>query len=76
MTMMQTFRDGPRTRPGAVKSILWNIWDLLLSILGVAMMVMAIVSYAHGDFQRATFQAVIVLWLILPTKYGNREILK
>jgi hypothetical protein len=64
MSMMQTFRDGPIYRSG-----LWrDICKVFQKICALALMILTMVNYAEHDIQRATLDAVLVLWLTQPDR--------
>lgn len=65
MSIFQTFRDGPRYAQDARRRFWRAVWDLLNSILALALMGATAISYLQGEYQRATFDAVLVLWCLV-----------
>lgn len=58
MSIMQDFRDGYSVR------FKWaSIRKILKATLACVLIVETIILYCAGDIQKATFTAVIVLWL-------------
>lgn len=62
MSLMQTFRDGPRSH---WRQLWREVWRLLLALGILLCIVSAAVNYAHDHLQAATYSAVVATWLMI-----------
>jgi hypothetical protein len=58
VSIMQTFRDGYRIKFHI------SLGRLLNQIAAVCLIVFMTIFYYHGQYDRATFDAVLVLWCL------------
>lgn len=60
MSLFQTFRDGINP---AWKEIWRDIVSIAFTIVRIVTIIIMCVEYSHGNFPKATFFAVLVVWM-------------